>query len=75
MGECAHGCRTRSGSPREFAVYRGDRQTVDACFPAAHQAIAIEFSLLVVVRARNELTSSVPHGPVSSLSSCKSQAT
>src|SRR3984893_18401309 len=43
---------TRSGGPQEFAVFRGDRHVVDACFPAAHQSIAIEFPLLVAVRAK-----------------------
>ena len=43
---------TRSGGPQELAVFRGDRHVVDACFPAAHQSIAIEFPLLVAVRAK-----------------------
>ena len=44
--------RTRSGGPQEFAVFRRDRHVVDACFPAAHQSIVIEFPLLVAVRTK-----------------------
>ena len=43
---------TRSGGPQEFAVLRRDHHIVDARFAAAHQAIAIEFPLLVAVRAK-----------------------
>jgi hypothetical protein len=44
---------TRSGGPQKFTVFQPDRHIVDACFPAAHHPISIEFPLLIAKRAKS----------------------